>query len=92
MINSLAHRHGRFTRQDGKLAYHAFPGTGNFKMVMHAMHGWLPHLQFAQVEPLRDIYRAENAGAHEKPCRQQTAHSPDARASIRSLVAQNDRH
>lgn len=57
VINSLAHRHGRFTRQDGKLAYHAFPGTGNFKMVMHAMHGWLPHLQFALVEPLRDIYR-----------------------------------
>lgn len=57
VINSLAHCHGRFSKQEGKLVYDALPDTGNFKIVMHAMHGWLPHLQFAQVEPLRDIYR-----------------------------------
>jgi hypothetical protein len=57
VINSLAHRHGRFSKGEGGLAYHALPDTGKFRIVMHAMHGWLPHLQFAQVEPLRDIYR-----------------------------------
>lgn len=57
VINSLAHRHGRFSKAEGKLVYDALPATGDFKIVMHAMHGWLPHLQFAQVEPQRDIYR-----------------------------------
>lgn len=57
VINSLAHRHGRFSKDKGRLVYHPLPDTGSFKIVMHAMHGWLPHLQFAQVEPLRDIYR-----------------------------------
>lgn len=57
VINSLAHRHGRFSSEAGKLTYLPLPGTGRFRFVMHAMHGWLPHLQFAQVEPLRDIYR-----------------------------------
>lgn len=60
VINSLAHRHGRFSKTEGRLVYNALPGTGNFKIVMHAMHGWLPHLQFAQVEPQRDIYRHVN--------------------------------
>ncbi|MCW1922913.1 FAD/NAD(P)-binding protein [Luteolibacter arcticus] len=57
VISSLAHRQGRFIREAGKLRFEPAPETEEFKIVMHAMHGWLPHLQFDQEEPLRDIYR-----------------------------------
>ncbi|WP_367871757.1 FAD/NAD(P)-binding protein [Luteolibacter sp. Populi] len=57
VISSLAHRHGRFTGEPGNLRFEAHSEAGNFKIVMHAFHGWLPHLQWDQEEPLRDIYR-----------------------------------
>jgi len=57
VITSLAHRHGTFSRQSGSLTYHPHAGTGNFKIVMHAATGLLPHLQFDQDEPRREIYR-----------------------------------
>lgn len=58
VISSLAHRHGSFpSEEDGVVRYEPFPGTDAFKIVMHALHGWLPHLQFDQDEPFRDIYR-----------------------------------
>ncbi len=57
VISSLAHRHGKFSEVAGKLEFHAFPGTENFRIVMHSAEGLLPHLQFDQEEPLREIYR-----------------------------------
>ncbi len=57
VISSLAHRHGEFSGKAGTLEFHPFPGTENFKLVMHSAEGLLPHLQYEQVEPLREIYR-----------------------------------
>lgn len=57
VISSLAHRQGAFSRQDGRLSFQAFPGTENFKIFMHSSQGLLPHLQFDQDEPFREIYR-----------------------------------
>ncbi|MEO5714916.1 MAG: FAD/NAD(P)-binding protein [Luteolibacter sp.] len=57
VISSLAHRHGEFSEEAGILNFRPFPGTGNFKMIMHSADGLLPHLQFDQVEPMREIYR-----------------------------------
>lgn len=57
VVTSLAHRHGRFRRDGGRLRFEASGDAKNFKLTMHAMNGWLPHLQWAQEEPLRDIYR-----------------------------------
>lgn len=58
VIASLAHRHGRFEQAPGgTMTYHPDPGTEEFKVVMHSAQGLLPHLQFDQVEPMREIYR-----------------------------------
>jgi len=58
VISSLAHRHGTFTGDpDQRLTFTPHPGAEDFKITMHAAHGLLPHLQFDQVEPLREIYR-----------------------------------
>ena len=57
VIASLAHRHGEFLMESGRMSYQPHPGTEEFKIVMHSSHGLLPHLQFAQVEPFREIYR-----------------------------------
>jgi uncharacterized NAD(P)/FAD-binding protein YdhS len=58
VISSLAHRHGDFVLQKkGKMIFRPHPGTENFKIIMHASHGLLPHLQFDQEEPFRKIYR-----------------------------------
>ena len=57
VVSSLAHRHGEFVRTDMGLKYEALPGTGDFALVLHSSEGWLPHLQFDQEEPLREIYR-----------------------------------
>lgn len=57
VVSSLAHRHGEFTEKNGHLIYRPHPGTENFKIVMHSSEGLLPHLQFEQVEPCREIYR-----------------------------------
>ena len=57
VITSLFHRHGKFTKEPGCLAFRPHPEAEKFKMVMHATQGWLPHLQYEQQEPMREIYR-----------------------------------
>ncbi len=58
VVSSLAHRHGSFIRgADGKLRYQPRPGTERFRIVLHSSQGWLPHLQYEQEEPFREIYR-----------------------------------
>jgi len=57
VITSLAHRHGRFTGCRENLCFEPSPEAPNFRIVMHAAHGWLPHLQWDQEEPMREIYR-----------------------------------
>ena len=58
VIASLAHRHGTFTEKEkGRMSFEPDPGTEDFKIVMHASHGLLPHLQFDQEQPFREIYR-----------------------------------
>ncbi|MDB6069856.1 MAG: hypothetical protein JWL81_1027 [Verrucomicrobiales bacterium] len=57
VVSSLAHRHGHFARENGRTVYHPDAGAGEFKITMHSAHGLLPHLQFDQVEPYREIYR-----------------------------------
>ncbi len=57
VISSLAHRHGDFVVDSGRMSFRPHPGTEEFKIIMHAGHGLLPHLQFDQDEPFREIYR-----------------------------------
>ena len=58
VVASLAHRHGSFTDQpNGRLTYTPDPDTDDSKLVMHAAHGWLPHLQYEQEEAFREVYR-----------------------------------
>lgn len=58
VINSLAHRHGTFVEEEhGRLRYEPHPGAEGFRIVMHSSQGLLPHLQFAQEEAMREIYR-----------------------------------
>ncbi|WP_157504171.1 FAD/NAD(P)-binding protein [Flavobacterium profundi] len=58
VVSSLSRRHGKFvTDSKGNYTYQPYKGTDNFKMVMHAAHGWLPHLQYEQEKPIREIYR-----------------------------------
>ncbi len=57
VLSSLAHRHGDFVNKDGTLVYEPRPGTEKMRFIMHAKDGLLPHLQFVQVEPMREIYR-----------------------------------
>ena len=58
VVTSLSHRHGRFTRaEDGTLTYTPLPGSQGFSLSLHSSNGWLPHLQYDQAEPFREIYR-----------------------------------
>jgi hypothetical protein len=57
VASSLSHRHGRFIESGGQTVYEPFAGTEQFRIVLHDAHGWLPHLQYAQAEPMRRIYR-----------------------------------
>lgn len=58
VVSSLSRRHGKFTTDEGgKMTFHADKGAENFSIAMHAAHGWLPHLQYEQEEPIREIYR-----------------------------------
>ncbi len=57
VISSLSHRHGDFEETGSGLIFHPCEGTEDFEIVMHAAEGWLPHLQWDQVEPFREIYR-----------------------------------
>jgi uncharacterized NAD(P)/FAD-binding protein YdhS len=58
VVSSLSRRHGEFaTDKDGKMTFQLAKGAENFGIAMHAAHGWLPHLQYEQEEPIREIYR-----------------------------------
>ncbi len=58
VLSSLAHRQGKFESiENDRFLYHPKPGTEDFKIVMHTSKGWLPHLQFDQDEPFRELYR-----------------------------------
>lgn len=57
VVSSLSHRHGTFSEAEGHTVYEPAAGTENFKLVMHDVNGWLPHLQYEQEEPMREIYR-----------------------------------
>ena len=57
VVSSLAYRHGKFVREGSRLIYHPNPGTDEFRLVMHAADGLLPHLQYGQARPLRAIER-----------------------------------
>jgi uncharacterized NAD(P)/FAD-binding protein YdhS len=57
VVTSLAHRHGTFSGKGETLSYKLHSGAKGFKIVMHSVEGWLPHLQYEQEYPLREIYR-----------------------------------
>ena len=57
VVTSLAHRHGTFTEKGKELIYKLKPDAEGFKLVMHSFEGWLPHLQYEQEFPMREIYR-----------------------------------
>lgn len=57
VVTSLSHRHGIFKTVKGILKYFKSEENPDFKIVLHSSEGWLPHLQYEQQEPLREIYR-----------------------------------
>ena len=57
VVSSLAHRHGSFSKESDTISYQPFQGAEDFKLVLHDANGWLPHLQYEQDEPMRQIYR-----------------------------------
>ena len=57
VVTSLSHRHGKFITKDNKLKYIKNRDVPNFKIVLHSSQGWLPHLQYEQEKPIREIYR-----------------------------------
>ena len=58
VVSSLSRRHGKFkTDKTGKMTFLPSKGAENFSIVLHAANGLLPHLQYEQQEPMREIYR-----------------------------------
>ena len=57
VVTSLAHRHGTFQNKDGELTFKLHSKAKGFKIRLHAANGWLPHLQYEQEYPMREIYR-----------------------------------
>ncbi|MFD2257945.1 FAD/NAD(P)-binding protein [Luteolibacter algae] len=57
VVSSLAHRHGEFLPDGDGFRYQLHEGAEGFRLAMHSSEGWLPHLQWDQVEPMREIYR-----------------------------------
>ncbi|GGW42477.1 FAD/NAD(P)-binding protein [Arenibacter certesii] len=57
VVTSLAHRHGTFHKNRNGLEFKLNSDAGEFKIVMHSAEGWLPHLQYEQERPIREIYR-----------------------------------
>ncbi|KIA90210.1 hypothetical protein OA86_02615 [Kaistella jeonii] len=60
VVTSLSHRAGTFKKENGKLSFKKNDANPNFKIVLHSSEGWLPHLQYEQKEPIREIYRHFN--------------------------------
>lgn len=57
VVTALAHRHGKFKATSQGLTFSLDKRSPNFKIVMHSAEGWLPHLQYEQEKPIREIYR-----------------------------------
>ncbi|MDC6352225.1 FAD/NAD(P)-binding protein [Zeaxanthinibacter sp. PT1] len=57
VVSSLAHRHGTFAETNGELKFTRAKRAKDFKIQMHSAEGWLPHLQYLQENPMREIYR-----------------------------------
>jgi uncharacterized NAD(P)/FAD-binding protein YdhS len=57
VTSTLAHRHGTFEEIKGELHFKKNKNAENFKVVLHSSEGWLPHLQYEQLQPLREVYR-----------------------------------
>ncbi|RXG11207.1 FAD-NAD(P)-binding protein [Leeuwenhoekiella aestuarii] len=57
VVTSLSHRHGTFQNRNGELTFKLNPQAKGFKILLHASSGWLPHLQYEQEYPKREIYR-----------------------------------
>ena len=57
VVASLSHRHGNFECVGNRLVFHPNADAPNFRIVLHSAEGWLPHLQYEQAEPFREIYR-----------------------------------
>lgn len=57
VVTSLAHRHGEFMESSKGLVFRLNEDADKFKIVMHSAEGWLPHLQYEQEKPIREIYR-----------------------------------
>lgn len=60
VVTSLSHRAGIFEKVEGKLTFKKNKENPDFKIVLHSAEGWLPHLQYEQKEPIREIYRHFN--------------------------------
>ncbi|MGB3146076.1 MAG: FAD/NAD(P)-binding protein [Maribacter sp.] len=57
VVSSLSHRHGKFFQSHDGLRFEKHENAEKFKIVLHTAEGWLPHLQYEQEEPIREIYR-----------------------------------
>ena len=57
VVTSLSHRHGVFETINGKLIFKKNDANPDFKIILHSAEGWLPHLQYEQQKPIREIYR-----------------------------------
>ena len=57
VVTSLAHRHGVFEGSSTGLKFKLNENASGFKIAMHSAEGWLPHLQYEQEKPIREIYR-----------------------------------
>ncbi|WP_308992341.1 FAD/NAD(P)-binding protein [Mariniflexile litorale] len=60
VVTSLAHRHGKFIKTENGLTFNLNEAAAGFKIILHSAEGWLPHLQYEQEEPMREIYRHTN--------------------------------
>ena len=57
VVASLAHRHGNFEGAGAATRFEPDPAAPQFRIAMHSGQGWLPHLQYQQAEPMREVYR-----------------------------------
>ena len=57
VVASLSNRHGKFEEVGNRLVFHPNANAQNFRLVLHSVNGWLPHLQYEQEQPFREIYR-----------------------------------
>lgn len=57
VVASLSNRHGSYERDGNRLIFHPNANAPNFRIALHSANGWLPHLQYEQEEPFREIYR-----------------------------------